>query len=144
MILFLTLKLKLHVLFSILLLFNICLEVSIVSCWTVKIFHASWPFIFVSFRLTLLWETGKFLQLLLVSFYSNELLLFVLTVFPYISYLDGGWASSWCCVNHSCYALTFSVCCVGQDLLTDIDGQELSLKLHNEGNLGSYKGASGK
>lgn len=119
--------------------------------WKFLLFHVGlWKFftpldhLFLSFCLTLLWETGKFLQLLLVSFYSNELLLFVLTVFPYISYLDGGWASSWCCVNHSCYVLTFSVCCVGQDLLTDIDGQELSLKLHNEGNLGSYKGASGK
>ncbi|XP_004499521.1 mediator-associated protein 2-like [Cicer arietinum] len=33
---------------------------------------------------------------------------------------------------------------ISNDLLTDIDGQELSLKLHNEGNLGTFKGASGK
>jgi hypothetical protein len=38
----------------------------------------------------------------------------------------------------------FLVFWIGQDLLADINGQELSLKLHKNGALDSFEGASGK
>jgi hypothetical protein len=44
----------------------------------------------------------------------------------------------------SCRALTFFVFWIGQDVLADINGQELSLKLHKNGALDSFEGASGK
>jgi hypothetical protein len=46
----------------------------------------------------------------------------------------------------SCRALTFFVFWIGQDqdVLADINGQELSLKLHMNGALASFEGASGK
>lgn len=36
------------------------------------------------------------------------------------------------------------ILCWDQDLLADIDGQELSVKLDKDGTLASFEGASGK
>lgn len=41
----------------------------------------------------------------------------------------------------SYFSLVFNI---GQDLLADIEGQELSLKLHGDGQLASFEGSSGK
>ena len=40
--------------------------------------------------------------------------------------------------------LTFYMCHVGQEMLSEIDGQELSLNLHSDSKLASFEDSSGK